>query len=1849
MGRRPYNNIEMKYSFDPSIKSPIKNRLLYYFNILLALLLLGCFGVLSVNAQHQNVSNLQDQTLPPLACNAPINPSWLQAAKGRIITAKDLEEPTVRVAYLIPSNRSPQDRGVEALQKIVTSLNIFLRDEMAYNGLAPKTFRYETEADGKTPLIHLVNIPETDVQIEGETDMDAWTNRINAARNAGLGVWQRGQVWLLVSESHLQQSDGSIKAGGALGASSGSANDPGVGTIPSHVLSLIGADGLTDDRDYNGLIFSEIGPYPLQQNISFYPGDGRTVSSITSVMLGAGWHELMHALQIGPHDFRNDSNFNGNLMGNGFRGIRGYLHQDRYPKDYTRLAFATAHALDNNHYFNEGKERNRIDAFSFSPLSATPQNGKLIVNVTAQDADGLSLIRLLSPSSDPSYSFCDFHTEKLLSGVNFDGQIEMPYFDPGIETRYIVQVYDKQGNKGEGSFLVTPEAGVNRAPWPYMRFTPPIGEFGDAFLLDATRTFDPDGDPSITNEWDVNNDGVFDTPSNQNGTHLAENLPAGNHLIRVRATNSSGMQTISTPIALHVSGETPPPSDITFTLINTGGSEVNYMGETFMADSYYDTGRTLDRPRTDLPEPYQSFRYSRSQQMSYGIPLADGEYTVNLHFAELWFGATDGGIGEVGKRVFDVSLEGRLAEDNLDVYAEVGAEAMLVKSHTVIVTDGVLDIDFDSRDAVGGERHPVINAIEIAAAERPFITTWKTGEGSDISSRQITIPTHNDETYNFTIDWGDGSSDTGVTSDITHTYASPGTYTISITGDFPRIGFSSGKLLSVDQWGSNRWSSLRAAFYNCPNLDVKATDVPDLSNVTSVALMFWKCGALIGNESFNDWNVGNVMDMGHMFFEAVSFDQALGNWEVGNVTDMNSMFSGANSFNQNIANWDVSKVTKMGAMFSMADSFNGDVSDWDVSNVTSMIEMFRWAASFDQDLGNWDVGNVANMDQMFNGASSFNQDIADWDVGKVTSTYAMFEEAISFDGDIGNWDVANVNDMYRMFFNGNLSVENYEKLLTSWSSLPSLKTGVNFHAGNAQYCSAEAARDKLTADFKWNIIDGGKTADCPDSNEFAIRINAGGIEAIYDGNTFMADSYYDTGRTLDRPRTGLPETYQSFRYSRSQQMSYGIPLADGEYTVNLHFAELWFGATDGGIGEVGKRVFDVSLEDRLAEDNLDVYAEVGAEAMLVKSHTVTVTDGVLNIDFDSRDEVGGERHPIINAMEITLAERPFITTIESNEKQIEVYTAELENYNYTVDWGDGSSDTGVTGNIIHAYADDGIYQIAISGRYPRFEYFWDDDKHLGKLISVDQWGTIEWASMEYAFSTGHDFEIRAKDIPDLSQVRSMAGMFATSDFTINDKIKDWDVSKVTDMKAMFWTSSFDQDISNWNVSNVTEMAWMFRHSAFNQDISGWDVGNVTNMEKMFLGSNFDQDLGNWDVSNVTDMNDMFATTALSTENYDATLIGWSSLSSLQNGVAFDAGNSLYCLGEAARQKLIKDYGWTITDGGLNCFFGQLSVVEFVLVNADTEEDIFTITDGMQIDMSDLSTQNLDIRAETGSATESVGFELSGTQSIARRENIPPYALFQDLPIGDYIGHEFSIGRYFLSAMPYSENNLKGEAGDNLSISFEFVDSALAVTSFTLIDAATDKPLFDLTEDFYFTLNDIPSLFLDIRANTSDDVESVRLELTGEQSTARTESLEPYALFRDLPIGDFIGNKFVLGSYTVSATPYSGNNLTGEMGTTLSVDFEIVDTRLSAKQAKRMIIAPNPVAVSTTLSFETPIQLTEIRVFDVMGRMVNAYNAVEVAAEGGYNLNVNDLKSGTYFIVSQDVQGKKYQKQMVVKK
>ena len=303
----------------------------------------------------------------------------------------------------------------------------------------------------------------------------------------------------------------------------------------------------------------------------------------------------------------------------------------------------------------------------------------------------------------------------------------------------------------------------------------------------------------------------------------------------------------------------------------------------------------------------------------------------------------------------------------------------------------------------------------------PFVTTWKTDNPGSSNDDQITIPTTGTG-YFYNVNWGDGMTDTGVTGDITHTYAAPGTYTVSITGAFPRIYFNAGsflpdkdaqKILTVEQWGDVKWSSMAHAFSGCENLRINAADAPDLSMVTDMTRMFYDAISL--NDDINHWDVSNVTNMQELFADATVFNQPLDSWDVSSVTNMNEMFWFARAFDQNIGSWSVDNVTNMAGMFAGASVFNQDISGWNTGQVTTLNQTFAFALAFNQDISGWNTSNVTNMNGVFDGAIAFNQDISGWNLTNVTTTARMFRGAIAFNNDITGIDVSNVTNMAGMF------------------------------------------------------------------------------------------------------------------------------------------------------------------------------------------------------------------------------------------------------------------------------------------------------------------------------------------------------------------------------------------------------------------------------------------------------------------------------------------------------------------------------------------------------------------------------------------------------------------------------------------------------------------------------------------------------------------------------------------------------------------------------------------------------------------------------------------------------------------
>jgi surface protein len=307
----------------------------------------------------------------------------------------------------------------------------------------------------------------------------------------------------------------------------------------------------------------------------------------------------------------------------------------------------------------------------------------------------------------------------------------------------------------------------------------------------------------------------------------------------------------------------------------------------------------------------------------------------------------------------------------------------------------------------------------------PFITTWETNP-----SKQVIIPVTSG-TYKYYVEWGDGTYTRHLnTTNAQHTYADAGTYTVKVSGTFPRFfggSYANPYIKTIEQWGDIHWTSMYRAFSGCTSLVSNATDAPDLSNVTILTEMFLDATSFDGDLS--NWDVSNITHMSSTFNQANSFNGDISTWDVSNVQYMNNMFSGATVFNSDIVSWDVGSVINMDQMFRES-AFNQDISGWNVSNVTTMYAMFHSAATFNQAIGNWNVSAVTDMSGMFNGSIAFNQPLNGWDVSNVTDMSDMFSEATSFNQDINNWDLSSATRLDYMFYNAS----SFNSPLDNWNT-----------------------------------------------------------------------------------------------------------------------------------------------------------------------------------------------------------------------------------------------------------------------------------------------------------------------------------------------------------------------------------------------------------------------------------------------------------------------------------------------------------------------------------------------------------------------------------------------------------------------------------------------------------------------------------------------------------------------------------------------------------------------------------------------------------------------------------------------
>ncbi|XP_044397169.1 probable LRR receptor-like serine/threonine-protein kinase At1g07650 isoform X2 [Triticum aestivum] len=143
----------------------------------------------------------------------------------------------------------------------------------------------------------------------------------------------------------------------------------------------------------------------------------------------------------------------------------------------------------------------------------------------------------------------------------------------------------------------------------------------------------------------------------------------------------------------------------------------NFMDDNINDDNYIASNTSkLTMPNSKL---YAKARLSPLSLTYYGLCMHNGSYTVKLHFAEIIF-TNDRTYRSLGKRKFNVFIQGRMVLEDFDIEQSAGgAGKLVIKTFTAYVTNHTLKIQFywAGRGTTGipyrGFYGPLISAISV--------------------------------------------------------------------------------------------------------------------------------------------------------------------------------------------------------------------------------------------------------------------------------------------------------------------------------------------------------------------------------------------------------------------------------------------------------------------------------------------------------------------------------------------------------------------------------------------------------------------------------------------------------------------------------------------------------------------------------------------------------------------------------------------------------------------------------------------------------------------------------------------------------------------------------------------------------------------------------------------------------------------------------------------------------------------------------------------------------------------------------------------------------------------------------
>jgi chitodextrinase len=419
----------------------------------------------------------------------------------------------VRIAYIIPSDRKPPSGYNRRIDNLVGWIRGFYAYEMERHGFGRKTFNLEADPKSGQPVIHLLKSKMTAAEFVGKGDVGYVggpyvENSQKALRDAGLPA--EHTVWLAFVEAQYQDKDGSIKNDTAEGSGVYGAGNALCSGLP---IALADPAIMSDYGVYDGRTISALGPYPLKYLTSFPWYQGQDVNSLAAVFVSAAAHELGHAFLL-EHSYLNDDNFDGNLMGNGFRGWRGYMVPKDFPAEGLRLSRSSALILNLSPFFRPGPAN--LSPAPPPDVTVETSTGKMTLekgvfnfNFRVDDSNGPGLALAVLENGTGRNGVGVVAWKQFPNGVKVaDTTLTTTNFELGVEDTWRLSVFDRAGNFSEQTIkLSAPPSGAGPAPFISVAHTDAAVNQAVAFQAREIRQ------ASFTGHWKFGDGDEADGPT----------------------------------------------------------------------------------------------------------------------------------------------------------------------------------------------------------------------------------------------------------------------------------------------------------------------------------------------------------------------------------------------------------------------------------------------------------------------------------------------------------------------------------------------------------------------------------------------------------------------------------------------------------------------------------------------------------------------------------------------------------------------------------------------------------------------------------------------------------------------------------------------------------------------------------------------------------------------------------------------------------------------------------------------------------------------------------------------------------------------------------------------------------------------------------------------------------------------------------------------------------------------------------------------------------------------------------------------------------------------------------------